>query len=171
MLIRPKLQFIEQTEKVFIKFEGDEIENKAAASISNVKDEGTEAYPTLFRSDTEGTEAHPTLITEAHPTLFNTDTTLLLCDNCKSGMNCYWEDDLPRFKELVKDMSGRSEETDCASPTPRNIRYAMYRSYAAIHHPGLRKGQRIRIPTCVVQKIHEEWPNVDGVGYIGHKDY
>ena len=138
-------------QEVVIKVEGEDCmkENAASASISKVKLEGT---------------LDPRLLLTSVGT---TDTV-----NCSCGVKCNWEKDLPVFKIVIAGLVEICTNDPARSqPTNRFIRQQVYRRYALIHYPYLRKAQRIRIPLCVVQKIRNEWPNRDDVGYVGHKDY
>ena len=90
---------------------------------------------------------------------------------CHCGAKCSWEKDLPKFKARIKNMVEICKDTNRSTPTPSEMRFQGYRCYAKIHHPGLQRGERIRIPSCVVDNIRSEWPNADGVAYVGHKDF
>ena len=135
--------------EVEIKEEGADCTKVTSASISKVKLEETSAPPTLL-----------------------TTGVTLFTGKCNCGVKCSWEKDLPVFKKVIKGMIEICTNDPVRTlPTPSEIRHQVYRRYAKIHHPYLQKRQRIMIPDCVLYKIHNEWPNPDGVGYVGHRDY
>ena len=49
------------------------------------------------------------------------------------------------------------------------VRKKMYSTYTYIKYGHLGRGERIRIPSCVLDKIREHWPDVSGK-YMGHKE-
>ena len=54
----------------------------------------------------------------------------------------------------------------------RNYRFTAYQNYTAWSHyyESLGKGVRVVIPSCVVTRIRECFPNAEGVPYVGFKE-
>ena len=103
---------------------------------------------------------------------YNTESS---CTNCGRGMGCQWLDDSRELRgvgdNLIKYYENEKTEAPPRAMWTRNIRFQVYRRYARIHHPGLQRGERIVIPTCIVNKIRAEWPNAEGSAYVGHANF
>ena len=53
---------------------------------------------------------------------------------------------------------------------PRNtVRKYCYREVTFLHYGHLGQGNRVRLPACFVEGIHDLYPDVSGK-YMGHKD-
>lgn len=91
------------------------------------------------------------------------------CNNCISGkaICVFWEK-----QEKYREIAAKVENSKVfKGPTQMNsaIRFSVYRQYVKSYHPGLQRGQRIRIPNCVIMNIRKMWPNEVGEDYVGHK--
>jgi len=104
------------------------------------------------------------------------------CQECKYCLctRCVWYDKQEDYEGIAECITndleqGLFQDLGLKSMPPkdrwnRTIRYHIYRAYVFNTHPGIKKGQRIRIPMCVVSIIREKWPNAEGEPYVGHKD-
>jgi len=94
------------------------------------------------------------------------------CCNCtkKKDICIFWENH-SAYREIALKVKNKNKDKFPLKSTKMNssIRWHTYREYVRFHHPGLQRGQRIRIPVCVVTNIREMWPNEEDDEYAGHK--
>lgn len=98
------------------------------------------------------------------------DDVMTKCINCTtntSGSTClFWEKE-NEYGAVETDMIDKMKGKVIQN---RAIRWNVYRKFVRINHPGLQRGQRVRIPDCVVANIREFWPNAEGDEYVGFKE-
>ena len=85
---------------------------------------------------------------------------------------CLYCGDKPCFWISMKD--------DIVSSTIRNVdnylkpnsyfRKRAYQMYVFHKYGRLGKGNRVRVPLCVLEGVRSVWPESDANGYMGHKD-
>ncbi len=79
------------------------------------------------------------------------------------GLPCVWLNNKENMTLFV--MTQREDETE-----PKHYRHAMYRQMALIINDGPSgRGNRLKLPFCVVAGIREMFPD-PGKVYTGHKD-
>jgi hypothetical protein len=85
-----------------------------------------------------------------------------VCEHCKQE-TCEWEE---KKEEMVS-----YNETISGDTTNKARRHSLYRQMAIKINDGkpLGRGNRMKLPTCVVEGIRELCPAQDGI-YVGHQD-
>ena len=86
---------------------------------------------------------------------------------------CFWEENKDKVlgeAEIWKIKSLEHQEKN-TKPQPNEIRKKCYRICSSEMNGYLGKGVRKELPSCVVTKIRETYPNEDEKkGYMGYKD-
>jgi hypothetical protein len=85
-----------------------------------------------------------------------------VCEHCKQE-TCVWEE---KKEEMVA-----YNQMRCDGTPNKTRRHALYRQMAIKINDGepLGRGNRMKLPTCVVAEIRKLCPAKDGV-YVGHQD-
>lgn len=84
----------------------------------------------------------------------------LLCKHCGCTL-CY----VHSIYDLLCERGEEMEEEKCAN---RNIRFALYRIASEQYHGHLGKGNRKKLPTCIVGNIRDLFPDARR-NYIGFR--
>ena len=88
-----------------------------------------------------------------------------MCDIC-GGTPCDWDVYGEEVLEDIKKMYLEDEE-EASNVDNRTIRKSAYKLFVYSKYGHLGKGNRIRIASCVVDRIREKWPEQDG-NYTGY---
>ena len=91
----------------------------------------------------------------------------IMCAVC-GGTPCdwiVWGDEILSEVQLMYEEDPQKGQGEVEN---RCIRKSAYRYYIYAKHGFLGKGNRIRIPTCVLDRIREKWPEADG-NYTGYR--
>jgi hypothetical protein len=91
----------------------------------------------------------------------------IMCAVC-GGTHCDWivyEDEIISEVELMYDKDPQKGQGNTEN---RCIRKSAYRYYIYEKHGFLGKGNRIQIPSCVLDRIRVKWPESDG-NYMGYR--
>ena len=99
-------------------------------------------------------------------------TSTSYCDHCCTAP-CEWEnhkDSMILDVEIWLDIYRTNGLT--SKPKPNEIRKECYRLFSFIINGRLGRGNRRKLPDCIVHKIRETYPNEEGndEGYMGFKE-
>ena len=89
-----------------------------------------------------------------------------------SSTVCLYCGDKPCFWISYKDEMISSTMTKVDNYLKPNsfFRKRAYQTYVLFKYGRLGKGNRVRVPLCVLEGVRSVWPETDSNNYMGHKD-
>jgi hypothetical protein len=91
----------------------------------------------------------------------------IVCVVC-GGTPCDWIVSGDEIISEVELMYNKDPQKGKGNIENRCIRKSAYRYYIYLKHGLLGKGNQIQIPSCVLDRIREKWPESDG-NYMGYR--
>ena len=91
------------------------------------------------------------------------------CEFCRSNP-CLWNNYVDEVSATAEWLEQQIELGVLQRVGPRNtVRRFCYRQVTLLHYGYLGQGNRVRLPACFVEGIHDLYPDVNG-NYMGHRD-